>query len=165
MQWSVFVCRVSKSCALRHHNDRFVYELDWIGGSSRRQSSGKEVLRMRLRGLGEGRNGGHWHWSTINRTRNLSSHLSSTEREVERACFQDWIRELEGREGCEGSVLNSVFDLLSLSSEGPHVCRWREIGTGDTGSGVIAHDVAILFQFLQQKDLATLFRYTRCHSP
>lgn len=94
--------------------------------------------------------------------------MSSTEREVERACFQDWIpgkavalvteiRESEGREGCEGSVLNSVFDLLSLSSEGPHVCRWREIGIGDTGSGVIAHDVAILFQFLQQKDLATLF--------
>lgn len=103
---------------------------------------------------------------------------------MEHACFQDWIpgkavalvteiRESEGREGCEGSVLNSVFDLLSLSSEGPHVCRWREIGwkrafevgIGDTGSGVIAHDVAILFQFLPQNDSATLIRNTRCHSP
>lgn len=83
--------------------------------------------------------------------------MSSIEREMEHACFQDWtpgkavgpvteIRVSEGREGSEGSVLNSVFGLLSLSSEESHVCRWREIrwkrafeiGIGDMGSGVIA---------------------------
>lgn len=60
------------------------------------------------------------------------------------------MRESKGREGCEGSVLNSVLGLLSLSSGGPCVCGWREIrwklafeaGVGDTGSGVIGHDVA-----------------------
>lgn len=34
--------------------------------------------------------------------------------------------------------------------------RAFEIGIGDTRSGVIAHGVAKLFKFLQQKDSATL---------
>lgn len=67
------------------------------------------------------------------------------------------IRDAKGREDCEKSVLSSVCGLLSLSSGGPHVYRWREIRwkrafevvIGDTGLGVTCHDhdhdIAVFF--------------------
>lgn len=36
------------------------------------------------------------------------------------------VRESEGREGCEGSVMSSICGLLSVRFRAPRVCRWRE---------------------------------------